>query len=114
MKLNEFQKLSKRTLPERNGNEERKWALANYALGLSGESGEVVDHIKKHVFHGHELNVKEIEIELGDSFHYLAGLATICGLSLESIANVNITKLQKRFPKGFSSEASINRVDIKN
>ena len=106
--------MSKRTLPERNDNEERKQALANYALGISGESGEVVDHIKKHVFHGHDLDVEEIKNELGDVMHYVAGLASMCGISLESAASSNIVKLQQRYPKGFSSEASINRVDIKN
>lgn len=114
MKLNEYQKLSKRTLPRREDNNARKQALANYGLGISGESGEVVDHIKRHVFHGHELNVGEIRNELGDVLHYAAGLATMCGLSLEDVASYNIAKLQKRFPKGFSKEASINRVDVKN
>lgn len=114
MKLNDYQKMSKRTLPERKDLTEKKWALANYALGLTGESGECGDHIKKHAFHGHELDVDEIKNELGDVLHYVAGLATMCGLSLEGIANGNITKLQKRFPKGFSTEASINRADTKN
>lgn len=114
MKLNEYQKLSKRTLPSREGLQERKMALANYGLGLTGEAGECGDHIKKYAFHGHELNVEEIKNELGDVLHYLAGLATMCGVSLEEVANANITKLQKRYPKGFDSKASIDRVDIKN
>ena len=114
LKLNEYQKISKRTLPERGNLLEKKWALANYSLGLVEESGECGGHIKKHAFHGHELNVEEVKNELGDVLHYAAGLATMCGLSLESIANGNIAKLQRRYPKGFSREASIERVDIKN
>lgn len=114
MKLNEYQKISKRTLPERGNLQEKKWALANYGLGLVEESGECGGHIKKHAFHDHELNVDEIKNELGDVLHYAAGLATMCGISLESIASANIAKLQQRYPKGFNSEASINRVDIKN
>lgn len=105
MKLNEYQELSKRTLPQ----DSTKESLANYGLGLSGESGEVVDHIKKYVFHGHNLNVKEIENELGDVMHYIAGLATLCGLSLENIAVKNVNKLKKRYPNGFSEEDSRNR-----
>lgn len=109
MNLNKYQNLSKRTLPEFDEHEGREGALANYGLGLTGESGEVVDHIKKHVFHGHELNTKEIENELGDVLHYLAGLATMCDLTLEGIATKNIDKLKKRYPNGFSEEDSINR-----
>lgn len=109
MKLNEYQKLSKRTLPERKDLQGKLMALSNYGLGLAGESGEVVDHIKKHVFHGHELNLGEVRNELGDVLHYATGLATMCGLSLEDVASYNIRKLNKRYPIGFSKEDSINR-----
>lgn len=112
MKLNDFQNLSKRTLPKRESLEEKNMALANYSIGLAGESGEAIDHVKKFVFHGHELNVEEVKKELGDVLHYLAGIATMCDLTLEEIATENITKLQKRFPKGFSKEASVNRLDV--
>lgn len=109
MRLNEFQDLSKRTLPKGKEGEN----LANYGLGLSGESGEVVDHIKKHVFHGHEMDTEKVMEELGDVLRYVAGLSTMCGFTLEEVATANITKLQKRFPKGFSREASIKRIDVR-
>lgn len=109
MKLNEYQKLSKRTLPERENKEARKSALSNYAMGLAGESGEVVDLLKKHVHHGHELNREELLLELGDSLHYLSGLATMCGISLGEVAKANVEKLKKRYPNGFSETDSINR-----
>ena len=104
MSLNEYQYLSKRTLPVKSSN-----ALANYALGLCGEAGEVGDHIKKHVFHGHALNDREVLGELGDVLHYLSGLATMTGHSLEDVARFNLEKLNKRYPDGFSKESSINR-----
>lgn len=112
MKLNEYQELSKRTLPEYDGCYLPD-ALANYALGLAGESGECVDNIKKYVYHGHELSVEEIKKELGDVLHYVAGVATMVGLELEDIAAGNIDKLLKRFPNGFTVEDSINRIDTK-
>ena len=112
MKLNEYQEISKRTLPKYDGCY-RPDALANYALGLAGESGECVDHIKKYVYHGHELSVEELENELGDVLHYVAGIATMIGLELEDIAAGNIDKLLKRFPNGFTAEDSINRIDTK-
>lgn len=109
--LNEYQELSKRTLPEHDEWEDRQNALVNYALGLTGESGECVDHIKKHVFHNHQLDVDGIRKELGDVLHYVAGIATLCGLTLEDIAEANVVKLLKRYPEGFSTADSIKRVD---
>ena len=104
MTLNEYQQLSRRTLPTGT-----PMGLANYAMGLTGESGEVVDHIKKHVFHGHKLDKAETMNELGDTLHYLSGIASMIGCSLEDIAVMNIEKLKRRYPNGFSKEDSINR-----
>ena len=106
--LNEYQELSKRTMPAHDDK-----GKANYALGFVGESAEVGDLIKKEVFHGHPVDVDSVKKELGDSFHYLAGLATMYGLTLQEIAEANIEKLRKRYPSGFSVEDSIKRVDTK-
>lgn len=83
--------------------------LANYGLGLTGEAGEVADHIKKYSFHKHELPKDEIEKELGDVLWYIANIANVLDLDLNVIAKKNIDKLQKRYPQGFSSSDSINR-----
>ncbi|WP_079708106.1 nucleoside triphosphate pyrophosphohydrolase family protein [Paraliobacillus ryukyuensis] len=107
MQLNEFQELSKRTLPNRDMRKDS----ANYALGLTGESGEVADEIKKWLFHGHGIDRMAIKKELGDTLHYIAGLCSILGFELEGVAQENIEKLKKRYPDGFSQEASINRVE---
>lgn len=107
MNFNEYQQLSKRTMP---GNYDGK-SLANYALGLTGEAGECGDIIKKEVFHGHRRDARAIKKELGDVLHYTAGLATMYGWTLEEVAKENIEKLKKRYPDGFSKEASIKRVD---
>ena len=107
MTVNGFQKLSKRTLPNKNMEKD----AANYALGLTGESGEVADEIKKWLFHGHRIDRMAIKNELGDVFHYLAGLSSILGFSLEDVAQANIDKLNMRYPDGFNSEDSIKRVE---
>ncbi|GIN93350.1 nucleotide pyrophosphohydrolase [Siminovitchia terrae] len=106
MRLNEFQELSKRTLPKG----ELKDKLANYGMGIAGEAAEVTDELKKVVFHGHDLSVDKVKKELGDNLHYIAGIATFLGLTLEEIAYENIQKLKERYPTGFSEEASRNRV----
>lgn len=79
------------------------------ALGISGEAGEVTDCIKKVVFHHHELDKVELAYELGDVLWYVTYLAQCLGYSLEEIAQLNIEKLQKRYPEGWSAERSINR-----
>lgn len=85
--------------------------LLNGALGLTGEAGEVADMIKKYMFHGHSLNHGELVKELGDCAWYLALLCTALGISLEEVMIANIEKLKRRYPEGFSSEASINRTE---
>jgi NTP pyrophosphatase (non-canonical NTP hydrolase) len=103
MKLNEYQELSARTA-NKHDNEE-----VNYALGLTGEAGEYADMIKKQYFHGHEAQTEEKKKELGDLLWYVSQSARAAGLTLEEIAVGNIDKLKRRYPDGFSKEASINR-----
>lgn len=106
MKLNEYQELSARTANEHDNE------LLNYALGLTGESGEVADLVKKYSFHGHHISDDEVKKELGDVLWYLSQIARLAGLSLEDIAQANINKLKKRYPEGFSTECSINREEM--
>ncbi|WP_445506810.1 nucleoside triphosphate pyrophosphohydrolase family protein [Niallia sp. 03190] len=104
--------MSKRTMPRPLfDNHYNKLDICNYAMGLCGESGEVTDLIKKQVFHDHQPDVEGVKKEMGDVLHYLAGLATMYGLTLDEVATANIDKLMKRYPNGFSSERSVNRVE---
>ena len=113
MRLNLFQIMSMRTMPEGHDGKYTAMAKSNYAMGLAGESGELVDLMKKEVHHHHNPDVEAIKKECGDVLHYLAGIATMYGLTLEDIAMANIEKLNKRYPTGFSVEDSIKRVDVK-
>ena len=79
------------------------------ALGLAGESGEVADLLKKHLGHGHPLDVDKLRAELGDVLWYIAALCTLYNITLDSVAATNIDKLRKRYPDGFSHEASRTR-----
>ena len=78
------------------------------ALGL-GESGESQDIIKKHVFHGHDLDENGLKKELGDQLYYIATMCTLTGVKLSDVANVNKEKLNARYPNGFEKDRSINR-----
>ena len=107
MNFNEYQELSRRTMPR----EFTQAARANYALGLVCEAGEVGDTIKKELFHGHEIDLEKKIDEMGDVLHYYQGLLQMYGITLGEVMDYNIRKLSKRYPDGFSQEASINRED---
>lgn len=107
MTINEYQALAMRTASGMNY--ENYGMLMNGALGLCGESGEVADLVKKATFQGHELDVEHVAKELGDVAWYLAVSATAIGVDLETIMKMNIDKLRKRYPDGFSSERSQHR-----
>ena len=108
MNLNEYQNLSKRTMPK---HDDLSGKLANYGLGVAGEAGEVADHIKKVVFHKHKLDKEEVEKELGDVLHYVSGIAYLLDIELNDVAITNLKKLKARYPNGFSEHDSRNRAD---
>ncbi len=106
MTINEYQKLAMRTV---NPELSKDKVLINGGMGLCGESGEVIDHIKKWFAHGHELDKEKLVKELGDVAWYLAEVAYALDISLEEVFAKNIEKLKSRYPEGFSKEKSINR-----
>lgn len=106
MNLNQYQSLAQNT---RNKNLDTRHSLACAALGLSGESGEVADIIKKYLYHGHALDKTKLKSELGDILWYIHLMADTLGLTLEEIQKYNIDKLRQRYPEGFDSDKSINR-----
>lgn len=106
MDINEYQKLAMRTL---NPEIEKKELILNASMGLCGESGEVIDLVKKHLFQGHDLDEEVLIKELGDVAWYLAEAATALNVDLSEILEKNIKKLENRFPDGFNSNRSINR-----
>lgn len=117
MRLNEYQIMSKRTMPTpttyfdsqiEDYSDKQK---SNYAMGLAGESGEVVDYLKKVIHHEKEFDRDNFVKEVGDAMHYLSGLCTMYGVTLEEVATMNILKLNKRYPNGFNKKDSEKRRD---
>lgn len=108
MTINEYQVAAMRTSGKNLTTAEH---LLNGALGLTGESGEVADLVKKSMFQGHKWDYDHIAKELGDILWYVAETATAIGEDLETIMQMNIDKLMKRYPDGFSSERSQNRAE---
>lgn len=109
MKLSEYQAQARRTMTL--DAENFSHYICNHGLGLAGEAGEVIELIKKHVFHGHDLDRLMVRKELGDVLWYLAAIATLCGIDLDDVGEGNIQKLRERYPQGFSQQASQSRVE---
>jgi len=107
MNTDEFERSVRRTMSDDNEGFRKKM---NFLLGLFGEYGEVVELIKKETFHGHEMNIDKLTEELGDVLWYLTALCIQYGIPLHDVMEQNMKKLQKRYPHGFSSADSINRV----
>ena len=108
MTINEYQTEALRTEAGMNhpNNDE---ILLNGVMGLAGESGECVDMMKKHLFQGHELDKEHMAKELGDVAWYIALSAYAMGYDLETILQMNVDKLRKRYPNGFEAERSLHR-----
>ena len=80
-------------------------------LGLAGESGELLDLMKKWIFHAKPLDEEHAKKELGDVLWYVAEIAHSMGWDLDKIMEMNIDKLQARYPEGFSTEMSNHRAE---
>ena len=83
------------------------------ALGLAGESGEVVEKIKKLVRNNGgkmtDADKQEIKKELGDVLWYMSQLCEQLDLSFDDVAQANIAKLQDRKARGVIKSAGDNR-----
>lgn len=106
MNFTSYQKNASKTSGQ-SGQTARRLMVAT--LGLAGESGEVADLVKKHIGHGHELDLYALEKELGDVLWYVAEICTALDLELSEVARANISKLKARYPEGFTTDRSINR-----
>ena len=87
--------------------------LLTASVGLSGESGEFSDIVKKIVFQGKEMNedvVKHLRSELGDIMWYVANACMALEISFDDVIATNVKKLEKRYPGGsFNVHHSENR-----
>lgn len=97
-----------------NEYQEKAWETAIYprkgknfsypALGLGGETGEVLEKIKKILRDENEKiaedKKEEIIKEMGDVLWYLAALSKELNINLSDIAEKNISKLSSRKERG--------------
>jgi NTP pyrophosphatase (non-canonical NTP hydrolase) len=83
--------------------------LLHAGIGLSTESGEFLDALKKHIFYGKELDRVNLAEEIGDLFWYLAIASDELNIDFESVMNKNIEKLKARYGDKFSEEKAEKR-----
>jgi NTP pyrophosphatase (non-canonical NTP hydrolase) len=83
--------------------------LIHAGLGISTETGELLDTIKKYIYYGKELDEVNLIEEVGDIFWYLALFCKSLNVSFEEVMKKNIEKLEARYPEKFTEEKAINR-----
>lgn len=87
--------------------------LITAAFGLSSETGEFNEIVKKTLFQGKPLsqdNIYHLKRELGDVMWYWMNACTSLGFDPNDVILENMSKLKKRFPDGhFTEHHSENR-----
>jgi len=109
MNFEDYQKKSRKTALYPNVGENFIYPT----IGLSGETGEVSEKIKKVIRDkGGKIDSETREMikkELGDVLWYVSQLASELGLSLDDIAEKNIEKLYSRLERGKLQGSGDNR-----
>lgn len=85
-----------------------KHELSVCALGLAGESGEAIEHIKKYLRDG-KWNEEGFKKEMGDVIYYWARLLKILGYNPSEILEMNVEKLTDRAKRDVLSGAGDER-----
>ncbi|MFH1592541.1 MAG: nucleoside triphosphate pyrophosphohydrolase family protein [Candidatus Woesearchaeota archaeon] len=100
MNLKEYQELCKKTA---KSFETKEKEILTWGLGIAGEAGDVASCIKKTF--SHDNDTKEgIKENLGDTLWYIAMICNFFNWDLQKVLEENITKLEKRYPGGFTVE----------
>jgi NTP pyrophosphatase (non-canonical NTP hydrolase) len=101
MNLAEYQELAKRTSKKFLTPETE---IATWALGVTGEAGDIASCVKKVFAHKNEAVKQGIKENIGDMLWYAAMICNFFNWNLEDCLKENIEKLKKRYPKGFTFE----------
>jgi NTP pyrophosphatase (non-canonical NTP hydrolase) len=83
--------------------------LLHASMGMSTESSEFVDTVKKTIFYGKSLDKVNLIEEMGDILYYIAMACNVLGTDFETVMERNIAKLKARYPEKFTEELAENR-----
>lgn len=110
MEYKDYQEQSQRTFAYRNEPlSQNQTDLLHCAIGLSTESGELLDAFKKHIYYGKQLDAVNVGEEIADCMWYISNLCRLMDIDMEKILENNIDKLRVRYPEKFTNEHAINR-----
>ena len=93
--LDGYQSEARRTINRGLTDDQR---LLDATAGLAEEAGEVLSHVRKHLFRNAPLDREAVALELGDALWCLAIAADTLGISLQDVARRNVQKLRARYP----------------
>ena len=100
MDFNEYQKIAGTTDVGTSAQDNIKPGWMYYVLGIGGETGELLEHVKKHFRDDYGKMTPErlddIISEMGDIQWYLARLCTHLGVDFEEVFIKNCEKLARR------------------
>lgn len=113
MEFGEYQKRSRATAFYPNAG--RNFVYP--ALGLAGETGEVIEKIKKLIRNDEVTSAADVTVEkreeiakeLGDTIWYMAQLATELNIDLDQVADKNVEKILSRKKRGMLHSEGDNR-----
>lgn len=84
--------------------------LVNACFGIGGESGEILDYVKKGLFHKKPMDPQHLLAEAGDLVWYVNLLIRNLGSTWGEVLEMNIRKLEARYPDlRFDAERANNR-----
>jgi NTP pyrophosphatase (non-canonical NTP hydrolase) len=84
--------------------------LLHSSLGIGGEAGEVLDHVKKVVFNNRDLDIDHIVAEIGDILWYINLMLHTVNVPWITVLDKNIAKLETRYPGlKYDDDRSLNR-----
>lgn len=85
--------------------------LLHAAIGIAGESGELLDAVRKLFFEGQPLDRENVIEELGDLCFYLEAAMQVMNAFRYEVEQENQSKLSKRYEGGYSDQQAITRAD---
>jgi NTP pyrophosphatase (non-canonical NTP hydrolase) len=86
--------------------------MIHAVLGIAGETGELVDAIKKMAIYNKPLDMENVIEEMGDIEFYMAQLRDRLMITRETVLAANIAKLNKRYAGGtYTDQAAQDRAD---
>ena len=106
MNINNYQLKASRTMPTLGTLSEDS---IHMVLGMQTEAAEIADVYKKALAYKKPIDFVNVKEELGDLMWYIANMCNIHGWNLEDVLDVNIAKLEARYPEKFTEENALNR-----